>query len=72
MIEAGIRLQRKGFDINRNSGLAYRKLYTTLGMENRTGELLEVTRLFAQYKRNLSDPLVQTILGISAPGRSGF
>ncbi len=69
MVEEGIRLLREGFDINRNSGLAYRKLYTTLGTEGRHSELLEVTRQFATYRRNLSDPLVQAVLGIGGSGR---
>jgi len=72
MVEEGIRLQREGFDINRNSGLAYRKIYTTLGTEQRHTELLEVTRQFAQYKRNLTDPLVKAVLGIRDPGRFGY
>ena len=72
MLEGGIRLQRDGFDINRNSGLAYRKLYTTLATEGRRAELLEVTRQFAEYKRNLTDPIVQAVLGLRNPGRSGY
>ena len=72
MIEEGIRLEREGFDINRNSGLAYRKLYTTLATEGRRAELMEVTRQFAEYKRNLTDPIVQAVLGLRSTGRSGF
>ena len=72
MVAEGIRLQREGFDINRNSGLAYRKVYTTLGTEGRHTELMEVTRQFAAYKRNLSDPLVQTMLGYTGSGGAGY
>jgi hypothetical protein len=61
--EEGIQLQIEGYNINRNSGLAFRKLYTTLGTEGRHSELLQVTRQFAKYRRNLADPLVQSILG---------
>lgn len=72
LVEAGIDLLREGFDINRNAGLAFRKLYSVLGMENRRRDLLEVTRQFAQYKKNLSDPLVQNILGVPSPGGSPY
>jgi hypothetical protein len=50
------------FLINPNSGYAYRKLIQFLYETQRSTEFLRATRIFASYKINLSDPLVQQIL----------
>ena len=71
MIDEGVRLVWEGFEINLSSGLAFRKLFTVLRKAGRSSELIEATRLHAEYKRNRSDPLVQSVLGISAPPGAG-
>ncbi|MEW5796457.1 MAG: DUF2723 domain-containing protein [Candidatus Zixiibacteriota bacterium] len=65
--EDGVRLLREGWAIDMNSGLAFRKLITVLGQSDLRGEVIEVARQYANYKRNRTDPLVQSLLGITGP-----
>lgn len=51
-----------GFKINPNSSFAYRKLVQYLYDRQRMREILEATQMFADYKINRNDPLVQQIL----------
>jgi hypothetical protein len=63
--EAGLNLLRQGWAIDMNSGLAFRKLVTALNDSERRAEIVQAARQYARYKRNLIDPLVQSILGSS-------
>jgi hypothetical protein len=65
LVEEGLDLVREGFEINKNAGLAYMKALTAFQRAGRTAEIMEVTRLHAEYKRNLQDPRVQQILGLT-------
>ncbi len=57
------------FDINRNSGFTYRRLVELLYETKRYSDILRATQMFAEYKINLGDPLVQQVLSAtqSAP-----
>jgi hypothetical protein len=63
--EDGLRLLRKGWAIDMNSGLAFRKLITALGQSGLNSEVMQVARQYAAYGRNRSDPLLQNLLGIT-------
>jgi hypothetical protein len=65
--EDGLRLLRKGWAVDMNSGMAFRKLVAPLGQSGLNSEVIQVAREYAAYKRNRSDPLVQSILGIKGP-----
>jgi tetratricopeptide (TPR) repeat protein len=65
--EDGLRLLRKGWEIDMNSGMAFRKLVLPLSQAGLDNEVRQVARQYAQYKRNLTDPLLQNILGIKEP-----
>jgi hypothetical protein len=69
LVDAGVRLVKEGFDMDRNSGLAYLKAATAMQRAGLTTEIYDVTRKHAEYKKNLEDPRVQAILGYSSPGR---
>ncbi len=51
-----------GFEINPSSGYAYRKLIQYLFDVQRMTDINRATDMFADYKRNLNDPLVQEII----------
>jgi len=61
----GLRLLRKGWAIDMNSGVAFRKLVMALGQSGLNSEVIQVARQYAEYKRNRTDPLLQNILGIT-------
>ena len=67
MQEEGLKLIRKGFDMNRNSPLAYLKAITGYQRAGHPEEILEITREHAAYLKNRLDSRVQAILGISPP-----
>lgn len=67
MVEEGIRLLKKSFNLFPNSPYGFRKLVTVLIRNGRTAEARQVTQEFATYRRNLEDPYVQALLGISNP-----
>jgi len=67
MVEEGIRLLKQSFDLFPNSPYAFRKLVTVLIRNGRSAEARQVTQEFASYRRNLEDPYVQALLGISSP-----
>ena len=67
MKEEGLRLLREGWAVDMNSGLAFRKLVSLLGQEGLNSEVIQVARQYAAYKRNLTDPLLRSLLGISSP-----
>ncbi len=63
MIEDGVRLLYKSFEVFPNSPYGFRKLVTVLGRVGRYQEIADVVRKFAEYKRNLQDPYLQALLG---------
>lgn len=67
MIEQGINHMWAAFYENANSTLAFRKLVSTLGQVGRMGEARKAAEVFAQYKINQNDGLVQRLLGIAPP-----
>jgi tetratricopeptide (TPR) repeat protein len=68
MIEDGIRLMWAAFEANPNSNYAFRKLVSMLSQAGRHADIQRAAHMFAQYKINLSDPVLQSILGISNLG----
>lgn len=71
MVEQGLSLIRKGFDMDRSSPLAYLKALTGFQMADRTGDIVQLTREHAAYGKNRLDSRVQAILGIPAPQTRG-
>jgi tetratricopeptide (TPR) repeat protein len=67
MMEAGLALVRRGFYIDPNNNYGFRKLIALLSQAGKIVELQQVARDHARYKRNLSDPYVQRILGLQSP-----
>ncbi len=53
----------RAFDENPNSAYAFRKLVTSLGQVGKFGDVQKAAERFAQYKVNLSDPVLNQILG---------
>ncbi|MEW6410871.1 MAG: DUF2723 domain-containing protein [Candidatus Zixiibacteriota bacterium] len=67
MIEEGIRLLYHAFELFPNNPFGFRKLVTVLLQQGRTQDIRTVVQEFATYKRNLEDPWVQRLLGITHP-----
>ena len=65
--EEALTLLWDAFRMNPNSSYAYRKLFQFLFDMKRYSELYTATQMFSSYKRNLSDPIVQEVLGMQAP-----
>ena len=65
MQKEGLDMLRRGWAIDMNSGLAFRKLVTALNDFQLQGEIRQRAQEYARYKRNRIDPLLQSILGIS-------
>lgn len=65
--DEALELLWEAFRMNPNSSYAYRKLVQFLFERRRLTEVYTATQMFADYKRNMADPLVQEILGIQAP-----
>jgi hypothetical protein len=63
LMEEGLKLLREGWAVDMNNALAFRKLVSVLNQANLRGEMRLVTQQYAAYKRNLADPIVQSILG---------
>ncbi len=53
----------EAFDIDPNSGYAYRKLMQVLYDTRNSADLYRATKMHGDYKANRNDPLVQQILG---------
>jgi hypothetical protein len=68
LIEEGINLMWVAFEANPNSNYAFRKLVSTLSQEGRHADIQRAAQMFAEYKINLRDPLLQSILGMSNRG----
>jgi len=62
MMEQGINLNLKGFDIDRSSGLAFRKTIQVLYEMGRTAEMVRVAQQFTEYKNNLTDQYAKAVL----------
>ena len=60
--EDALKLLWESFEANPNNGYAYRKLMQVLFDTKRSTEIYKATQMFANYKINRSDPLVQQIL----------
>jgi len=59
-----------GFEINANSGYAYRRLIQFLFDRQRMRDILKATQMYADYKINRTDPLVQQIISGAQQGAS--
>ncbi len=68
MIEEGIRLMWVAYEGNPNSNYAFRKLVSMLSQVGRHSDIQRAAQMFAQYKINLTDPVLQSILGTSNLG----
>ena len=68
MIEEGIRLMWRAFESNPNSSYAFRKLVSVLSQTRRYSDMQRAAQMFAEYKINLGDPLLQSLLGTSTAG----
>jgi tetratricopeptide (TPR) repeat protein len=67
MIDQGIKLLREGFEMNPNTGYAFRKYVQVLYANRRFSDLQTAARLYTTYKINMGDPYAQQILGIQLP-----
>jgi hypothetical protein len=63
MIERGIELMWKAFELNPNNSYAFRKLVTALNQNGRFDLLQEAALMHWEYKINRSDPLLKQIMG---------
>ncbi len=64
--EEALDLMWGGFRINANNSYAYRKLVQYLYDHQRMRDILRATQMFAEYKINRNDPLVQQIIAGAA------
>lgn len=67
LVEKGINQVWEAFRGNANSSYAFRKLITLLSQHGRYDEIREAAEMFKEYKVNLNDSYLQSILGISSP-----
>lgn len=67
-IDEGLTMLWQAFDANANSSYAFRKLITVLSQLERYTDMNIAAKKFAEYKINLTDPLVQRLLGIAPQG----
>jgi tetratricopeptide (TPR) repeat protein len=65
MIEDGIRLMWAAYEGNPNSNYAFRKLVSMLSQAGRHSDVQRAAQIFAQYKINLTDPVLQSIQRMS-------
>ncbi len=61
--EEAVAILWEAFELNANSGYAYRKLMQGLYETRNTTDLYRATKMHGDYLANRSDPLVQQILG---------
>ncbi len=67
MVEDGVNLLWRSFELNANSGYSFRKLVSVLSNLGRQQEMIQAARQFAEYKINLGDPIVKQLLGQEPP-----
>jgi tetratricopeptide (TPR) repeat protein len=65
LIERGASELWRAFDENPNNAYAFRKLVTSLGQLGRFADMQRAAERFSEYKVNLSDPVLNQILGRS-------
>lgn len=63
LIDRGTAELWRAFDENPNNAYAFRKLVTSLGQLGRFADIQQAAEQFAEYKINLSDPMLNQILG---------
>jgi tetratricopeptide (TPR) repeat protein len=63
LIESGIAQMRQAYARKPNDMSMFRKLVSTYERLRQTDKVREVVDMYAQYKRNLSDPIVRQYLG---------
>jgi len=68
MIEEGISLMWDAFKANPNNNYTFRKLVSVLSQARRMSDIQRAAQMFAEYKINLTDPVLQSILGTSSTG----
>jgi tetratricopeptide (TPR) repeat protein len=68
LVGDGIDLVWKAFEGNSNSSYAFRKLFSVLSQHRRYSDMQRAAQMFAEYKINLGDPVLQSILGTSNRG----
>ena len=68
LVEEGVALMWQAFAQNPNSNYSFRKLFTILSQQRRYAEIQRAAEMFAEYKINLNDPILKSILSArSAP-----
>jgi tetratricopeptide (TPR) repeat protein len=68
LVGEGIDLVWEAFEGNPNSSYGFRKLFSILSQQRRYSDVQRAAQMFAEYKINLNDPVLQSILGISNRG----
>lgn len=68
LVGEGIDLVWEAFESNPNSSYGFRKLFSILSQQRRYSDIQRAAQMFAEYKINLNDPVLQSILGISNRG----
>jgi len=68
LVGEGIDLVWAAFEGNPNSNYGFRKLFSILSQQRRYSDVQRAAQMFAEYKINLNDPVLQSILGISNRG----
>lgn len=68
LVGEGIDLVWEAFEGNPNSSYGFRKLFSILSQQRRYSDIQRAAQMFAEYKINRNDPVLQSILGISNRG----
>ena len=68
LVGEGIDLVWEAFEGNPNSSYGFRKLFSILSQQRRYSDIQRAAQMFAEYKINQNDPVLQSILGISNRG----
>jgi len=68
LVGEGIDLVWEAFEGNPNSSYGFRKLFSILSQQRRYSNIQRAAQMFAEYKINQNDPVLQSILGISNRG----
>jgi hypothetical protein len=72
LIDEGLALMKKGFELNANNGYAFRKYITVLAQNSRFSDMQAAATKYTEYKINISDSYAQRILGITPPSGAVF
>lgn len=72
LIDQGLALMKKGFELNANNGYAFRKYITVLAQNSRFSDMQAAATKYTEYKMNISDSYAQRILGITPPSGAVF